>query len=149
MIKFRRVISSRFHNINSFCMNSRTTTMIILGALKQRLITTTGEITFLKKWSRAVSKFIALVFMSFNGQMLLNLSGIELLSTSFVFTSFTKREIRKFHVVVGVQRRQGNVLLNETCCFLPFSPLSLLSLLKLPIWWWSSKLTILSFVFTF
>ena len=49
--------------------------------------------------------------------MLLNLSGIELLSTFFVFTSFTKHEIRKFQVVVGVQRRQGNVLVNETYCF--------------------------------
>ena len=87
--------------------------------------------------------------MSFNCQMLLNLSGIELLSTLFVFTSFTKREIRKFHVVVGVRRRQGNVLVNETYCFLPFSSLSLSSLLKLPIWWRSSKLTISSFVFTF
>ena len=47
--------------------------MIILGALKQRRIMTTGAIAFLKKGSRAVSKFIAQFFMSFNCQMLLNL----------------------------------------------------------------------------
>ena len=148
MIKFRRVISSRVYNIYCFCMNSRTTTMIIRG-FKATTHNDDRAIRFLKKWSRAVSKFIALFFMSFNCQMLLNFSGIELLSTFFVFTSFTKHEIRKFQVVVGVQRRQGNVLVNETYCFLPFWSLSLSSLLKLPIWWRSSKLTISSFVFTF
>ena len=103
--------------------------MIILGSLKQRRITTTEAMAFLKKGSRAVSKFIALFFL------VVQLPDAVEFFWNFICVYVLKRQIRKFHVVVGVQRRQGNVLVNETYCFLPFSSLSLSSLLKLPIWW--------------
>ena len=56
--------------------------------------------TFLKKWIHADSKFVALIPCRSICQMLVGFSTL-------VFTSSSKHEIRKFHVVV-VQRGQIN-----------------------------------------
>ena len=57
--------------------------------------------TFLKKWIHAVSNFVALIPYRSICQMLVDFSTL-------VFTSSSKDEIRKFHVVV-VQRGQMNL----------------------------------------
>ena len=85
-----------------------------------------------KKWIRSTSNFIALIPTRTIRQMLVIFSGAEFKKTVWEFrkrkrksllssfTSFTKREIRHFHVVV-VQRRQRNVQTSvmhvQSCCF--------------------------------
>ena len=85
-----------------------------------------------EQWIRATSNFIALIptrstrqilalFWKLNSKRLYQTSGKDKKSRWLVFTSWTKREIRHFHVVV-VQRRQRNVQKSgviqlQSCCF--------------------------------
>ena len=111
----------------------------------------TATKTSFQKWGRAVSNFIALILSHSVRQILAIFSAVEFWDcikvqkkkkkAVAVFTSFTKREIRHFHVVV-VQWRQRNVQKNVThaqsCCFailsafMSFSLTSPSSLLKFP-----------------
>ena len=85
-----------------------------------------------EQWIRATSNFIALIptrstrqilglFWNLNSKRLYQTSGKDKESRWLVFTSWTKRENRHFHVVV-VQRRQRNVQKSgvihlQSCCF--------------------------------
>ena len=85
-----------------------------------------------EQWIRATSNFIALIptrstrqilglFWNLNSKRLYQTSGKDKESRWLVFTSWTKRETRHFHVVV-VQRRQRNVQKSgvihlQSCCF--------------------------------
>ena len=85
-----------------------------------------------EQWIRATSDFIALIptcstrqilalFWNVNSKRLYQTSGKDKESRWLVFTSWTKREIRHFHVVV-VQRRRRNVQKSgvihlQSCCF--------------------------------
>ena len=85
-----------------------------------------------EQWIRATSNFIALIptrstrqilglFGNLNSKRLYQTSGKDKESRWLVFTSWTKRENRHFHVVV-VQRRQRNVQKSgvihlQSCCF--------------------------------
>ena len=85
-----------------------------------------------EQWIRATSNFIALIptrstrqilalFWKLNSKRLYQTSGKDKKSRWLVFTSWTKREIRHFHVVV-VQRRQRNaqksgVIQLQSCYF--------------------------------
>ena len=85
-----------------------------------------------EQWIRATSNFIALIptrstrqilglFGNLNSKRLYQTSGKDKESRWLVFTSWTKREIKHFHVVV-VQRRQRNVQKSgvihlQSCCF--------------------------------
>ena len=85
-----------------------------------------------EQWIRATSNFIALIptrstrqilalFWNLNSKRLYQTSGKDKESRWLVFTSWTKREIRHFHVVV-VQSRQRNVQKSgvihlQSCCF--------------------------------
>ena len=85
-----------------------------------------------EQWIRATSNFIALIptrstrqilglFWNLNSKRLYQTSGKDKESRWLVFTSWTKREIKHFHVVV-VQRRQRNVQKSgvihlQSCCF--------------------------------
>ena len=93
--------------------------------------------TFLKKWIHAVSNFVALIPYRSICQMLVDFSTL-------VFTSSSKDEIRKFHVVVvqrgqiNLHRRDSFVLLIQTYClfcFLPFLPFLLPSSLFVKLPW--------------
>ena len=85
-----------------------------------------------EQWIRATSNIIALIptrstrqilalFWKLNSKRLYQTSGKDKKSRWLVFTSWAKREIRHFHVVV-VQRRQRNVQKSgvihlQSCCF--------------------------------
>ena len=85
-----------------------------------------------EQWIRATSNFIALIptrstrqilalFWNLSSKRLYQTSGKDKESRWLVFTSWTKRETRHFHVVV-VQRRQRNVQKSgvihlQSCCF--------------------------------
>ena len=80
-------------------------------ALPQTLSRLFQLVQFVKCWQ---------FFLELNSKRLYQSSGKEKESRCLVFTSFTKREIRYFHVVV-VQRRQRNVQTSvmyvQSCCF--------------------------------
>ena len=86
-------------------------------ALLQALSRLFHLVYFVKCWQ---------MFLEFNSKGLYQSSGKENENCCFVFPSSTKREIRRFHVVV-VQRRQRNVqksLMHVQSCY--FANLNLL-----------------------
>ena len=97
-------------------------------ALSQTLSRLFQLVYFVKCWQ---------IFLELNSKRLYQSSGIEKESCCLEFPSSTRREIRRFHVVV-VQRRQKNVQKSvmhvQSCCFdlLLFSVLVASPLLKLP-----------------
>ena len=87
-------------------------------ALLQSLSRLFHFVYFVKCWQ---------MFLELNSKGLYQSSGKEKESCCLVFPSSTKRELRRFHVVV-LRRRQGNVpksvmhvqsccFANQTCCF--------------------------------
>ena len=80
-------------------------------ALPQTLSRLFQLVYFVKCWQ---------IFLELNSKRLYQSSGIEKESCCLEFPSSTRREIRRFHIVV-VQRRQKNVRKSvmhvQSCCF--------------------------------